>query len=268
MLSSGSGPDLQHADPGAAVTRMFARGPQADYDLATQRHCIINLMSVMLRVPTCHMATFMLQPELLRQTWLVGSTYPAVNAHYDCGCVLDEQHMPVNARAPLTDPASVYFVHILSFSALLLGHLLLPGNHAKLYDPVLSVRQIHSFRGNEQDSDWRWLSDFMYMREETCWHGLIRRAGLDALGRSLTLTAAIEELATALTDNPVTQPTFQSAEARAQYESVLKDIFHQQLRARYSSCPLTISTAHLWRHTFSVSCLSDFSIKLLMQKPP
>ena len=232
MLASGSGPALQHADPAAAVTQMFVRGPHADYDVASQRHCIINLMSVIIRIPSCHMATFMLQPETLPNTWLVGSTYPSATAHYDCGCVLDEQHLPVSARAPLTDPASVYFVHILSFSALLLGHLLLPGNHAKLYRSLLSRRQIHAYRGDEADSDWCWLSGFMYMRVETCWHGLIRRAGLDATGRLLTLTAAIEGLCAALADNPVTQPTFASTEARGQYEAVLKDTFHQQLMTR------------------------------------
>lgn len=232
MLVSGSGPALQHADPGAAVTQMFVRGPHADYDVASQRHCIINLMSVIIRVPNSHMATFMLQPEILRQTWPVGSTYPSVSAHYDCGCVLDEQHLPVNARAPLTDPASVYFVHILSFCALLLRHLLLPENHAKLYRPLLSPREIHTYRGDQQDSDWRWLSGFMYMRVETCWHGLIRRAGLDATGRLLTLTAAIKGLCNALADNPVTQPTFASVDARGQYESVLKDTFHKQLMSR------------------------------------
>lgn len=232
LLASGSASTLQHAEPGAAITSMFTRGPQADYDLASQRHIIINLLSVMVRVPRCHMATFMLQPEMLRQTWLVGSTYSSVTAHYDCGCVLDEQHMPVNPRAPLTDPASVYFVHILSFSALLMGHLLLPANHSKLYGPVLSGRQIHSYKGNQHYSDQRWLSDFMYMRIETSWHGLVRRAGLDAMGRILTLTAAIEGLSTALSDNPVTQPTYHSAPDRVQYESVLKDMFHQQLLRR------------------------------------
>lgn len=237
LLVTGSAPQLQHADEGAAITRMFARGPQADYDLAMQRHIIINLASVTLTVPQCHMATFMLHPEALRNTFLVGSTYPSPNAHYDCGCVVDEQHMPVNARAPLTDPASVYFVHILSFSALLLGHLLLPGNHAKLYGPLMSTRNIHSYRGNQGYSDWRWLSDFMYMRVETSWHGLIRRAGVDALSRLLTLTAAAEELQIALAGNPGTQPTFQSAAARAQYESVLRDVFHRQLACRYVQKP-------------------------------
>lgn len=72
----------------------------------------------------------------------------------------------------------------------------------------------------------------MYMRIETSWHGLVRRAGLTAVARTLTLTAAIEGLGTALVNNPVTQPTYQSNEARAQYESVLKDTFHRQLLHR------------------------------------
>lgn len=99
LLASGSASTLQHADPGAAVTRMFTRGPQADPDLSSQRHIIVNLLSVIVRVPDCHMATHMRQPEFLYRTWLVGTTYSSVAAHYDCGCILDEQHMPVNARA-------------------------------------------------------------------------------------------------------------------------------------------------------------------------
>ena len=235
FLCNQSSQDLGHVHPDTDMARMFDRSnTQLSADALAQRHFMINLLAVVLQLPpdSSVLSTHMFAPGDLYHTHPLGSTRNTRvgHVHYDCGVRLSEDFEMIDAQPPLQDPASVYFVTLISWSSMVLGHMLFEENHAAMYGPVLSLREVDERIPGA--TDHAWLSKFMFVRIESCWMGLQYKAGISADPRLLVLVAAMQKLHT----GPVTQAdkrVFATNDECKTYEAALRDAFFEVFNARY-----------------------------------
>ena len=142
----------------------------------------------------------------------------------------------IDAQPPLQDPASVYFVTLVSWGAMLLGHMFFDENHAAMYGPVLSQRDIDDRIPGP--TDHAWLSKFMLTRVDSCWLGLQYKAGISADVRLLVLVAAVQQLLQAGPVVEADKQVFATNEERKAYEAALRDAFYVVFNARYTFATL------------------------------
>lgn len=235
FLSHMSSQDLGHVHPDTDMARMFDRtSTNLDADALEQRHFLVNVLAAVIQLPPGRsvLATHLLSPGQLYHTWPLGSTkHCRVGAvHFDCGVQLSEDYQMIDAQPPLQDPASVYFVTLISWGAFVMGHMLFEENHASMYGPVMSLRNIDDRIPGA--TDHAWLSKFLLMRIESCWLGLQYKAGVSADTRMLVLNRALQELLTAVPVSQADKQVFANNEERKAYEAALRDAFYVAYNGR------------------------------------
>lgn len=238
FLCNQSSQDLQHVHPDTDMARMFDRSKtDLDADATAQRHFLINLLAVVLQLPagSSVLSTHMFTPGDIHHTHPLGSTRNSRvgRVHYDCGVQLSEDYEVIDAQPPLQDPASVYFVTLVSWGSMLLGHVFFEENHAAMYGPVLSPRDVDTRIPGA--TDHAWLSKFMFTRIESCWLGLQYKAGISADSRLLVLVAAMQQLLQAGPVILADKHVFATNDERKAYEAALRDAFFEVFNARYNT---------------------------------
>ena len=265
FLSSMSSQDLDHVHPDTDVARMFDRSNRnVEPDALAQRHFLMNLLSAVMQLSadTSILCTHLYRPGQIHHTWPLGSKHRRVGGvHFDCGVQISEDYEMLDAQPPLQDPASVYFVTLISWGAFVLGHMLFQKNHAEMYGPVMSHRHIDDRIPG--DTDHAWLSKFMLIRIESCWLGLQYKAGVTADLRSLVLNRAVEELLSAASVSQADRQVFANNEERKAFEVALRDAFYVAYNGRW--VPLFInweSACYFDDAAFADNCHLQFVNKI------
>ena len=246
FLAHQSSQQLHHVHADTDMARMFDRiTHDLPADSRQQRHFLVNLLATIMQQPpdSSILCTHLFTPGLINQTWGLGSTRNAIvgNGHYDCGVQFTEDHNMVAARAPIQDPSSAHFVTLLSWGALVLGHMLFSDVHAAIYGPIMSPRQIDPRIAAA--TDHAWLSTFMLMRVESCWRGMQLKAGLSGDLRMLLLNRGLHDLLNAIPALADRQ-TLSSTQECTAFESALHDIFYGAYNSRQA---ISLISSQLYR---------------------
>ena len=235
FLANKSPLESGHVHPDTQMAKILDRSSQdLEADSIMQRHFMFNLLAALVQLPrdSSILATHLYCPGQLQYTWPLGSTrHERIEfVHYDCGVRLSEDYEMLNAREPLQDPASAYFVTLISWGALLWSHTLFPESHTAMYGPVMSQRSIDDRIPGA--TDHAWLSKFILMRIEASWLGLQFKAGISADLRSLVLNRALEEMLLAPAVAQADRHVFASRNQRLPYETALRDAFFVAYNSR------------------------------------